>query len=85
MCLGLSLRAYNFSISRYNFSFSISQIFFGPVPRSDLKERFFRKDNSKGVTLSRPLGHFCKKNFFSGFRLKLSKKLSKVDRLEKKL
>ena len=50
----------------------------------DPEERFLRKDYSKGVTLSRPLGHFCKKKNFSGFRLKSSKKLSKVERLEKK-
>jgi hypothetical protein len=50
----------------------------------DLKERFFRKDYSKGVTLSRPLGQLCKKKNFSGFRLKSSKGPSKVERLEKK-
>jgi hypothetical protein len=50
----------------------------------DLEERHFRKEYSKGVTLSRPLCHFCKKSFFSVFRLKTPKKFSKVERLEKK-
>jgi hypothetical protein len=51
----------------------------------DLKERFFRKEYSKGVTLSRPFGHFCKKTIFFGISLEIIKKVIQSKETRKKI